>query len=76
MIYRYFVDTGEGIEYHETEQAARESADANIDGWKAYGGNEWPEEVKQVCWGVVIERATGNMLTCGRVDYKMQKVPE
>ena len=73
---RYFVDTGDGVEYYESRSDAEEAAFNAIVAWRETDDSEWPEEVEHVCWGVVIQRATGNELTGGQIDYKLQFIPE
>ena len=44
-----------GYDEHYSEQEAREEAESSL---SAVDSDPWPEDVNQVCWGVVIERAT------------------
>lgn len=47
----YFVNTGDGIEYHDKEQDAIKSAQDWIDEYRTLP--EWDEAVDRVCWGEV-----------------------
>ena len=52
---QYFVDTGESVEYHDTAEAAKKSAEEWIAEYQLQP--EWYEAVERVCWGVVREHA-------------------
>lgn len=52
---QFFVDTGDGVEYHDTALAAKKSAEDWIDEYRQQP--EWDEAVERVCWGVVREYA-------------------
>lgn len=71
----YFVDTGEGIEYHATEQGAKEAAAAVLK-WcrkEAAKCGEWPDGVERICYGRIIgmvsEKVAGEY-----VDFVMEDV--
>ena len=50
---KYFSRDCEGsVEFHITEQAAKESAKANIEEALAVNG-EWHENVADICWGKI-----------------------
>lgn len=70
----YFVYTGDGIEYHDTEAAARKSAEDWIDEYRTLP--EWDEAVDRVCWGDV--RQQTKEITVGPedeyVDYILEDV--
>ena len=50
---RYFVNTGEEIEYRNTEADARRLAIRSLELWRerARVTGEWEEEAEHVCWG-------------------------
>lgn len=54
---KYFVDTGEGTEYHDTEESARQSAADWIAEYCTQP--EWDEAVDRVCWGEVRQHSIG-----------------
>lgn len=56
---RFFVSTGDNLEYYETREEAKAAAEFAIAQWKDCCDPEWPEEVEAVCWGVILERAKG-----------------
>jgi hypothetical protein len=53
MAKRFFVDTGDGVEYCETQAQAIALAKRAIEHWRGCCDPEWPEEVDDVCWGEV-----------------------
>jgi hypothetical protein len=53
MAKRFFVDTGAGIEYCETQSQAIALAEQAIEHWREQCDPEWPDEVDSVCWGEV-----------------------
>ena len=71
---RFFVWSGDGIEFYETADEAKQAADFAIQQWKSACDPEWPEEVEEVCWGRVKQRAKvfyrGENLEC--TDYALQ----
>jgi hypothetical protein len=54
MATRFFVDTGKGIEYCETQEQAIALAEQAIEHWREQCDPEWPDEVDSVCWGQVM----------------------
>lgn len=52
----FFVDTGDGVEYHNTAEEARQSAEDWIGEYRTLP--EWDEAVDRVCWGEVRQVAT------------------
>lgn len=62
---RYFVNTGDGVEYRNTESDARELALKSLESWRerARQSGEWDEEAEQVCWGKIEEVAVP--MPCG-----------
>lgn len=70
----YFVDTGEGVEYYDTEAEAKKSAEDWIDEYRTNGDGEWDTAVERICWGVVREYACPMVHAVeGYVDYKLEK---
>lgn len=71
---RYFVNTGDGIEYRDTEEEARKLADESIEFWREHARRygEWSDEVETVCWGQMIE--TSKLKPCGETgaDYLLK----
>lgn len=55
---RYFVNTGDGVEYYDSLAEAETAAQNAIDGWRDCCDSEWPEEVESVCYGKVLGRST------------------
>ena len=58
MVKLFFVDTGDGIEFRNTEDAARQLAAESLEFWKkrARTEGEWDDEVDRVCWGEIREK--------------------
>jgi len=56
---RYFVNTGDGIEYRNTEEDARDLARKALESWRenARQNGEWNEEAEHVFWGKIQEVA-------------------
>lgn len=46
------------FEWHKTQQAAVEAAEAAIDDYRGDACDGWSEEVDSVCWGVIMQRST------------------
>jgi hypothetical protein len=59
---RYFVDTGDGIEFCDTEEAAKEQALKALAYWREESrtSNEWCDQIAEVCWGEVRQVASLN----------------
>jgi hypothetical protein len=55
---RFFVDTGDGIEFKATEAEAKQLAAESLDFWRkrAISEGEWDDEVDHVCWGEIREK--------------------
>lgn len=56
----HFVDTGDGVEYYESEKEAFEAANEWIASYRCTAelDSEWPHEVELVCYGVVLGKST------------------
>jgi len=54
----FFIDTGDGIEFKNTEAEAKALAAESLEFWKkrARDAGEWDDEVDRVCWGPVQEK--------------------
>lgn len=48
---------GSGLEFHATAEEAQAKADAELDEERDNSGDGWSEEVDQICWGEVRQRA-------------------
>lgn len=46
------------FEWHKTQQAAVEAAEAAIDDYRGEACDGWSEEVDSVCWGVIMQTST------------------
>lgn len=70
---RFFVDTGDGIEFCETEQDAKQQAQKALDYWRedARTSGEWPDEIAEVCWGEV--KQVANMTDAGEYELKSEE---
>lgn len=53
MSQRYFVNTGDGVDFYDSREKAIAAAQNAIDGWRDCCDPEWPEEVESVCWGPI-----------------------
>jgi hypothetical protein len=75
---RYFINTGDGLEFASTEEEARKVANEAIDFWRraAVQDGEWDDEVVSVFWGEIRERAKGINLGIDpdseAFDYQLQ----
>lgn len=58
VVMRFFVNTGDGVEYCDTQEEAIALAQKAIDEWRDCCDPEWPEEVENVCWGPVLGEST------------------
>ena len=56
---RFFINTGDGFEFADTEEEARRAATEAIEFWRrdAIDSGEWDGEVSSVYWGEIRERA-------------------
>lgn len=55
-------DPGEGFEFHDTADDAKEKAEEALSYYASEaGGDGWDLEVWQVCWGRVLEKAEETM---------------
>ena len=54
----FFVDTGCGIEIYQTAAKAQKAAEDAIDEWRNCCDPVWDEEVRNVCWGMILGWAT------------------
>jgi len=70
-MWRFFVDTGDGIEFKDTEAEARQLASESLEFWKqrARDVGEWDDEVDRVCWGKICEKVKAVAVGDGG-DYK------
>jgi hypothetical protein len=77
---RYFVNTGDGIEYRNTEQDARRLAIRSLESWRerARQSGEWDDEADEVCWGRLEQVAIPLPASDdGTVDFVLSdKLPE
>lgn len=57
---RFFVDTGDGVHYVETEDKAKKLAAKCLAEFRecARIEGEWRDEVESVCWGAMVEYVT------------------
>jgi hypothetical protein len=72
---RYFISTGDGIEFASTEDEARKVANESLEFWRkdARQLGEWSDEVGTVYWGQVIETAKFKQLEDdGSGDYVLE----
>jgi hypothetical protein len=55
---RFFVDTGDGVHFVDTEAEARKLAAGCLAEFRECSrvDGEWPQEVEQVCWGEIREQ--------------------
>lgn len=71
---RYFVNTGDGVEYYESLVEAETAAQNAIDGWRNCCDPEWPEEVESVCYGKVLGQSEPMSVDDGKyVSYYLKK---
>lgn len=56
---RFFINTGDGIEFATTEEESRKVANEAIEFWRneARRAGEWGDEVGTVYWGRIVETA-------------------
>lgn len=72
---KFFVNTGDGIEFCDTAEEASGRAQKAIDGWRDCCDPEWPEEVSDVCWGQVLGQSVEVDVEGKYVDYKLEQSP-
>jgi hypothetical protein len=76
MAKRFFVDTGDGIEYCETQDQAIALAERAIEHWREHCDPEWPDEVESVCWGQVMgESVMVEIDGIAFVGYRLSEPP-
>jgi len=75
---RCFVETGDGIEFKDTEEEAKKLAAESLEFWKkrARTEGEWDDEVDRVCWGEIREKVKA--VSAGEdgeyTDYQLRSV--
>jgi len=72
---RFFINTGDGIEFASTEEEARKVANESLEFWRkdARDCAEWSDEAGTVYWGEIRERAKFKQLEeDGSGDYQLQ----
>jgi hypothetical protein len=71
---RFFINTGDGIEYRDTEDEARKLANESLEFWRkeARHAGEWHDEVGTVYWGQVIETAKFKQIEDDGGDYVLE----
>jgi len=67
---RFFVDTGDGVHFVETEKQARKLAAGCLAEFRecARLEGEWRDEVDSICWGEIRESVNG-VAVDGDEDY-------
>ena len=77
---RFFVNTGDGIEFASTEEEARKVATEAIEFWRraAIQDGEWGDEITSVHWGEIRERVKEIVLESDeerdKCDYQLKAV--
>jgi len=77
---RFFINTGDGFEFADTEEEAKKAATEAIEFWRrdAIGSGEWDSEVSSVYWGEIRERALEIAVETedesDRCDYQLRPV--
>lgn len=54
---KFFSASNEGLDEHDTAEAAQNEAQSIIDMHREEAADGWPEEVDSVCWGVILGKA-------------------
>ncbi|WP_206424550.1 hypothetical protein [Delftia lacustris] len=54
---KFFSASNEGLDEHDTAEAAQNEAQSIIDMYREEAADGWPEEVDSVCWGVILGKA-------------------
>jgi hypothetical protein len=54
---KFFSASNEGLDEHDTAEAAQNEAQSIIDMYREEAADGWPEEVESVCWGVILGKA-------------------
>lgn len=54
---KFFSASNEGLDEHDTAEAAQSEAQSIIDMYREEAADGWPEEVDSVCWGVILGKA-------------------
>jgi predicted DNA-binding protein with PD1-like motif len=63
-----------GYETHESPEDAKNASQYAIDS-ALDCGDEWPEDIQEICWGKVIEAASATNIrkdSTGKFDYKCE----
>jgi hypothetical protein len=77
---QFFINTGDGFEFADTEEEARKVATEAIEFWRqdAIDSGEWDSEVSSVYWGKIHERAKEIVLETredsDKCDYQLRPV--
>ena len=70
----FFVNTGDGFDFYNTEEEAIQAAQDAIDDWRDACDPEWPEEVENVCWGKVLGTSIGHESEDGKyIEYELSE---
>lgn len=54
---KFFSASNEGLDEHDTAEAAQSEAQSIIDMYREEAADGWPEEVDSVCWGMILGKA-------------------
>lgn len=75
---RFFVDTGDGIHFLNTEEEAKSEAEKALAFWRDKAGcdGEWDDNVDQICWGEIREQVRAVAVGDGGdyTDYQLRAV--
>ncbi len=76
---QWFVNTGDSFETVDTKEAAQAAALKAIDDWRGCCDPDWPEEVREVCFGPIFGHAAEIDVEADPdsfyADYVLDEVP-
>ena len=72
--FSYDPDDG-GIDFWETPDEARSSAQMTLDRWRVYAqeDQEWPDYADEICWGEIKEIAIEDPTDIATCDYILMR---
>lgn len=72
--FRWFSYDGQSFETHDTEAAAMKSAEEAFESCREEAPDGWPDEVEQICWGVVTQEVEETLRRTRRDDDPCSRI--
>lgn len=74
---RYFVNTGESVDFYDTAEQAINAAEKAIEDWRDCCDPDWPDEVENVCWGPIHGESVAIDVEGGKyLRYELSEPPD